>query len=161
MSKYRTRASFGKRQEYAAIAELLRRGFDLYQTLVDDQGIDCVVRRVVNGKPVYTDLQIKARSRDCKSCDAARFAALDIKEPRENLLFMFYSEQLCSYWIVPSLELVELASRNKAGRNIGKYHILFSGMQQGRATVNQRFDEYKDDKGFKKLEDTFETLGAS
>ena len=41
---YRDTASFGKRQEYSVIAELLKRGFDVYMTLVDDQGIDCVVR---------------------------------------------------------------------------------------------------------------------
>jgi len=41
---YRDSASFGKRQEFVAIAELLRRGFDVYLTLVDDQQIDCVVR---------------------------------------------------------------------------------------------------------------------
>lgn len=42
--KHRSTASFGKRQEYIAVAELLRRGFDVYMTLVDDQQIDCVVR---------------------------------------------------------------------------------------------------------------------
>lgn len=42
--KHRSTASFGKRQEYIAVAELLRRGFDIYMTLVDDQQIDCVVR---------------------------------------------------------------------------------------------------------------------
>ncbi len=36
---YRDTASFGKRQEYSVIAELLKRGFDVYMTLVDDQGI--------------------------------------------------------------------------------------------------------------------------
>ena len=34
---FRSSASFGKRQEFVAIAELLRRGFDVYLTLVDDQ----------------------------------------------------------------------------------------------------------------------------
>lgn len=32
---YRDSSSFGKRQEYIAIAELLKRGFDVYMTLVD------------------------------------------------------------------------------------------------------------------------------
>lgn len=47
---YRSTASFGKRQEYVVIAELLRRGFDVYQTLVDDQGIDCVIRQEMEGE---------------------------------------------------------------------------------------------------------------
>lgn len=68
---YRDAASFGKRQEYTAISELLRRQFDVYMTLVDDQGIDCVIRREYDGKLDYLDIQIKARSKQCKSYDAA------------------------------------------------------------------------------------------
>jgi len=130
---YRSLASFGKRQEFAAISELLRRGYDVYQTLVDDQGIDCIIHKVVNGKPVYIDLQIKARSKDCKPYDAARFAAFDVNDPRENFLFIFYAERLASYWIIPSLDLVRLGSRNVKGRNVGKYHILLSGHREGKA----------------------------
>jgi hypothetical protein len=35
---YRSTSSFGKRRGYVVIADLLRREFDVYQTLVDDQG---------------------------------------------------------------------------------------------------------------------------
>lgn len=35
---FRNTASFGKRREFIAMAELLKRGFDVYATLVDDQG---------------------------------------------------------------------------------------------------------------------------
>ena len=56
---YRDTASFGKRQEFVVIAELLKHGFDVYLTLVDDQGIDCVVRL---NETKYLDIQIKARS---------------------------------------------------------------------------------------------------
>jgi hypothetical protein len=44
MPSFRSSASFGKRQEFAAIAELLKRNYDVYSTLVDDQQIDCIVR---------------------------------------------------------------------------------------------------------------------
>ena len=50
MMTHRTTASFGKRQESIAVAELLRRGFDVSMTLVDDQQIDCIVRQEQNGK---------------------------------------------------------------------------------------------------------------
>ena len=50
--KHRSTASFGKRQEYIAVAELLRRGFDVYMTLVDDQQIDCVVRQERTNTPL-------------------------------------------------------------------------------------------------------------
>jgi hypothetical protein len=36
MPPFRHSASFGKRQEFGAIVELLRRGYDVYTTLVDD-----------------------------------------------------------------------------------------------------------------------------
>jgi hypothetical protein len=42
---FRDSASFGKRQEFTVTAELLRRGYDVYQTLVDDQQIDCIIRK--------------------------------------------------------------------------------------------------------------------
>jgi hypothetical protein len=120
--KFRSSASFGKRQEYIAVAELLRRRFDVYMTLVDDQQIDCVVRLPGN-PPRYVDLQIKARSITAKN--ASTFAAMEIREPRSNFLFMFYSEASELYWIMPSLDVVRLANRNKSGENAGKYSIVF------------------------------------
>jgi len=81
---FRSTASFGKRQEYVVIAELLRRGFDVYQTLVDDQGIDCIIRLDDQGGLRYIDLQIKARSKDCDPNNAGRFAAIEIVNPRPN-----------------------------------------------------------------------------
>ena len=127
MEKFRERAAFGKREEFAAIAELLRRGFDVYQTLVDDQQIDCVVRRKIGGKPVYMDVQIKARSLKAAEKDAGRFAALEV-HPRENYFFIFYSEQVKAYWVFPSRELVKakVASKNKTGKNKGKYSIVLT-----------------------------------
>jgi len=47
---HRSTASFGKRQEYIAVAELLRRNYDVYMTLVDDQQIDCIVRQEKDGE---------------------------------------------------------------------------------------------------------------
>ena len=121
-TSYRSSASFGKRQEYIAVAELLRRGYDVYMTLVDDQQIDCIVR-LPDTPPRYIDLQIKARSKSAKN--AGTFAAMDIREPRENFLFLFYSEACDTYWIMPSLDIVKHANRNKTGKNAGKYSIVF------------------------------------
>ncbi len=152
---YRDTASFGKRQEYTAIAELLRRQFDVYMTLVDDQGIDCVVRREHDGTLDYLDIQIKARSRDCKPYDAGRFAAMSIPKPRKNMWFIFYSERLNKYWVINSIELTRsgLASQNKKGKNAGKWHInmaLYS-KKRDEATPNPRFSKYEDDAGFRQL----------
>jgi len=142
---FRSTASFGKRQEFIAIAELLRRGFDVYLTLVDDQQIDCVVRMEVDGEPVYLDIQIKARSKDCNPRNAGRFTALDVPNPRPNFFFIFYSEQVDSYWVVPSLDLVKEANQNKSGRNVGRYGIVFTNWSRktGQVTPRPRFEKYR------------------
>ena len=143
---FRNAASFGKRQEYIAVAELLRRKLDVYMTLVDDQQIDCIVRSVRNGRPRYLDIQIKARSLDCKPKDSARFAAMEIREPRRNFYFMFYSERADCYWIIPSKKLIVEATKAKSGKNIGRYSIVLTNWseRQQRAVPRPRFERFRD-----------------
>ena len=138
---FRSSASFGKRQEYSVIARLLQEGLDVYMTLVDDQGIDCVVRK---DPKTYYDIQIKARSKGCEPYDTGRFAAMTIIDPRPNYYFIFYSEQVDKLWIMPSEDLVRIASRNKQGKNVGKYHILFTGIKQGKVYPLDKFKRYEE-----------------
>ncbi len=138
---FRSSASFGKRQEYSVVARLLKEGMDVYMTLIDDQGIDCVVRK---DSKTYYDIQIKARSKDALPIDAGRFAAMTIVDPRPNYYFIFYSEQADRLWIMPSEDLVKIASRNKQGNNIGKYHILFTGVKEGKVYPLDKFKKYED-----------------
>jgi len=141
---FRSAASFGKRQEYIAVAELLRRGYDVYMTLVDDQQIDCVLRVERRGRPRYLDIQIKARSTDCKPSYAGTFAAMEIRQPRPNFYFIFFSEQARTYWVVPSLDLVREATRNKSGKNAGKYRIMFCNVSRsGEVRPRPRFKRYE------------------
>jgi hypothetical protein len=122
---YRDTASFGKRQEYSVVAQLLRRGFDVYMTLVDDQGIDCVVRL---DERRYLDIQIKARSCDAKQWNF--FAAMSFT-PRRNLYFIFYTERNDSYWVIPSQEVAKLGVYNKTGKNAGKVSLALPKTDQG------------------------------
>ena len=142
--RFRSAASFGKRQEFVAIAELLRRGFDVYLTLVDDQQIDCVVRGDTAKGPRYLDIQIKARSSEAKN--PGMFAAMTVSKPRKNFFFVFYSERVNTYWVLPSLELVKEARRNKTGKNAGKYTVNFVNVSKraGQAKERPRFDKYRD-----------------
>ncbi|HUT25235.1 MAG TPA: hypothetical protein VM492_12890 [Sumerlaeia bacterium] len=144
IKRFRSAASFGKRQEFVAIAELLRRGFDVYLTLVDDQQIDCVVRRDTANGPRYLDLQIKARSSEAKN--PGMFAAMTVRKPRKNFFFIFYSERVNTYWVLPSLELIKEARQNKAGKNAGKYSINFVNVstRTGEARTRPRFEKYLD-----------------
>jgi hypothetical protein len=148
MPSFRSSASFGKRQEYIAVAELLRRGYDVYMTLVDDQQIDCVIRQEKKGQLRYLDIQIKARSMDAKN--AGLFAAMEIRKPRENFIFIFYSDQAKTYWVVPSLELIKEARRNKEGLNKGKYSINFCNSSSKMARPRPRFKKYQN--AFQSLE---------
>ena len=146
---YRSTASLGKRQEYIAVAELLRRGFDVYMTLVDDQQIDCIVRQEKNGKLRYLDIQIKARSVDSEH--AATFAALTVRDPRPNFWFIFYSEATGeggTYWVMPSLDLAQMANVNKGGqdqqgKNKGKLTIKFANKNKSGWKPRPKFTAYQ------------------
>jgi len=144
MPAFRSSASFGKRQEYMAVAELLRRGHDVYMTLVDDQQIDCILRQDNHGRLRYMDIQIKARSADCDPKNAGRFAAMDIPNPRKNFYYIFYSEQAKKYWVIPSLKLMKMARQNRAGLNKGKYTIDFCNTDSRGVHPNQKFRKYED-----------------
>jgi hypothetical protein len=128
MPKFRSTASFGKRQEFGAIAELLRRGCDVYTRLVDDQGIDCIVRQ---GPDVFFDVQIKARSKESKAGKAGHFPLLNCSSARKNYVFIFFSGgvgQRGRYWVVPSLKIVQpgFATVLKSGQNRAKYRLILN-----------------------------------
>lgn len=138
---YRNTASFGKRQEYIAVAELLKRGFDVYMTLVDDQGIDCIVR-LDRPVPVYLDIQIKARSASAKN--PGTFAAMNIQDPRPNYFFIFYSEGADTYWILPSQDVLDKGNINKEGINAGKCRIVFTNtLKDGTVKPRPKWAEYQ------------------
>jgi hypothetical protein len=143
MSTFRSSASFGKRQEYIAVAELLRRGYDVYMTLVDDQQIDCVIRQEKEGQLRYLDIQIKARSLEANPRNAATFAAMEINHPRANYFFIFYSEQADCYWVIPSLDLVKEARQNQSGQNKGKYTIHLTSAGKDGVKPRPRFKKYE------------------
>ena len=143
---YRSTASFGKRQEYVAVAELLRRGFDVYMTLVDDQQIDCIIRQEQTGKLRYLDVQIKARSLTAKH--AATFAALTVSKPRPNYWYIFFSEVINTYWIIPSVDLVKVANVNKGGtskrsKNKGKFTIVLANKNKTGWIPRPKFRQYE------------------
>jgi hypothetical protein len=58
---FRHTAGFGRRMEYWLIGQMLREGLDVYVPVVDDFGIDAVIRKADNS---FIEVQIKARSRN-------------------------------------------------------------------------------------------------
>lgn len=144
--KFRHSAGFGRRMEYWLISQMLREGLDVYVPLVDDFGIDAVIRKKDNH---FLEVQIKARSRDVKIGDAALFAAIVHPIPRKDYYFVFYSEHLDTMWIMSSEEFIAEAAQNKSGKNVGKRSIWFNGTKTDRATKKrveypkERYDKYK------------------
>ncbi|HEY0828669.1 MAG TPA: hypothetical protein VGE40_11275 [Bacilli bacterium] len=129
---YQDSARFGKRSEFIVIAELLRLGFDVYLTLVDDKAIDCVIR--LNNQQ-YVDVQIKARNQD--GINWNKFGPLSI-EPRQNYIYIFYTEFNKIYWVIPSIELVTLCSDGKTGKHQGKMALRLP-----RIDIGDKAEQYK------------------
>lgn len=142
--RFRHSAGFGKRIEYWIIGRMLKEGLDVYVPLVDDNAIDAIVRRPDG---TFVEVQIKARSLDVKSGDAALFAAIP-HEIRNNYWFVFYSERLDTMWIMTSEEFVREAVQNKTGKNAGLRSIWFNGKKINRSTgmynehIYPRFQRY-------------------
>lgn len=155
---FRSLVSFGKRQEFVAIGELLRRGYDVYQTLVDDQGIDCVVRKEVDGIPKYIDLQVKARSSATVPRDWAFFNLGSLDRARGNYLFLFYAERTGTYWVIPSERLRKEAYRKKSGKHVGDHTIRLGSPSRTSFRPRPRFREFEGEAGFCLLESTFDKI---
>ena len=128
---FRNSAAFGKRIEYWIIGRMLKEGIDVYVPLVDDHAVDAIIKRK-NGSTAL--IQIKARSKEIITGDAALFAAIPHDEVRLNYWFVFYSERMDMMWIMTSAEFDKEAVRNKTGKNIGLRSIWFNGKRKNPET---------------------------
>ena len=117
---FRHSAGFGKRMEYNLVGKMLMEGLDVYMPLVDDHGVDCVIKK---NDGTFIEVQIKARSNEVAEKDAALFAAIT-HELTPNFYFVFYSERLDTMWIMSSEEFIIESVQNKNGKNAGKRGIL-------------------------------------
>jgi len=141
---FRHSAGFGKRIEYWIIGQMLKEGLDVYVPLVDDFGVDAIIRK---DDGTIFETQIKARSSEVIMGDAALFAAIP-HEPRKNYYFIFYSERLNTTWIMSSKDFIKEAVQNKTGKNIGKRSIWFNGTKTDKETKQKieypkpQFDKY-------------------
>ena len=141
---FRNSAGFGKRMEYWVAGLMIKEGLDVYMPLVDDMGIDIVVRREDG---TFVEVQIKARSKDVIMSNAALFSAIR-HEQRDNYYFVFYSERLDMFWIMTSEEFIKESVQTKTGKNIGKRGIWFNGTRKNKETGERkeycrpRFERY-------------------
>lgn len=142
---FRHSAGFGKRMEYSIVGKMLMEGLDCYMPLVDDHGVDCVVKKEDG---TFIEIQIKARSMEVTDGDAALFAAIT-HEATPNFYFVFVSERLDTMWIMSSEEFLKECTTNKTGKNKGKHSIWFNGNKKNPKTGEK--EEYCKEK-FKKYE---------
>ena len=127
---FRHSAGFGKRMEYKLIGDMLMEGLDCYTPLVDDHGVDRVIKK---SDGTFIEIQIKARSKDVTEGDAALFSAIDHKLT-DNFYFVFYSERLDMMLIMSSQEFLDECVTNKNGKNAGRHSIWFNGNKINPAT---------------------------
>ena len=127
---FRSLAGFGKRMEYKLVGDMLMEGLDCYLPLVDDHGVDCVIKR---SDGTFIEVQIKARSKTVAEGDAALFAAIN-HDYKPNFYFVFYSERLDLMWIMSSEEFLKECVTNKTGKNEGKRTIWFNGNKINKET---------------------------
>ncbi len=142
-------ASFGKRMEYNLVSKMLMEELDVYMPLVDDHGVDCVIKKEDG---TFIEVQIKARSSDVKKGDAALFAAIT-HEYTDNYYFVFYSDRLEKMWILSSEEFLKECVTNKTGNNKGKHSIWFNGYRINQKTGKK--EEYSKAKYDKYLAEDF------
>lgn len=142
---FRHSAGFGKRMEFVIIAEMLSEGLDVYTPLIDDNGIDAVVRKPDGS---FVEIQIKTRSKDINPGDEALFSAIT-HEYRPNYWFIFRSEGIkdpsgkSTTWILSSKEFIKEAIQNKSGKNIGKRSLRFNGKLSGVPNAKERYEKYR------------------
>lgn len=92
---------FGKWCEHKVIAELLNNEYDVYLPIVDNKGIDVVIKK--KDEIIYKEIQVKGRQ--------PRWI-FTIKKfiPRENYYFAFLPKDGCLY-VVPSKKVREWFNR--------------------------------------------------
>lgn len=142
---FRHSAGFGKRMEYNLVGKMLMEGLDVYLPLVDDHGVDAVIK---NDEGEFIEVQIKARSNEVKESDAALFAGIR-HEFTPNFYFVFFSERLDAMWILSSEEFLQECVTNKTGKNQGLHSIWFNGNKIDKSTgkkkeyCKEKYEKYK------------------
>ena len=142
---FRHSAGFGKRMEYYLVGQMLMEGLDVYLPLVDDHGVDCIIKKPDG---MFIEVQIKARSNKVTPGDAGLFAAIT-HECTPNFYFVFFSERLDSMWIMSSEEFLQECVTNKTGKNAGSHSIWFNGYRTDKESgekkeyCKKQFEKYK------------------
>ena len=129
----------GKLGEQLVIAELLKRGLDVYLPIVDIHGIDAIIR-TDQGK--YLDIQIKTRKKITRNLEL-----IDVRKlkARKNLFIIAYflrDREQGTIWVFPSKVFKENAYYFKKR---DKYRLILTRKKK------EKLAQYL--KNFEQLED--------
>ncbi len=127
----------GKRAELLMMAMLIKNGFNVFEELADEEGIDCGVLARNN---TFYPIQIKSR---------ADFVGGDLVSVHnfcyDNMLVIIYDEKSEDYWIIPADEYRKMSTIQKDK----------DGTEYYRLTVKKRkpllLENYKKEKGIQVL----------
>lgn len=146
--KFRDSSSFGKRMEYNIIGELLSEGLDVYTPLVDDHGVDAIIKK---GNGTFIELQIKARSNEAKNIGTFANIKIDSQLNDKNNINFYYifrceSKLLKKTWVLSFNDFIKNSRENKSGKNKGHRTIKFSTAKGKQNAKLAKFDI--SDKGY-------------
>jgi hypothetical protein len=128
----------GKMGELVVLGELLKRGFQVYQPMVDNIGIDCLIDV---GEGNYKEIQIKSREND------AIFTPRRFKPRNSFFLICSVNSRRGNFlWVFPSKVFHDNATLTSDKK--GKEFLQLRIGHEGSATF-EKFREYRDN--FQKL----------
>ncbi|GHV87932.1 hypothetical protein AGMMS50267_02920 [Spirochaetia bacterium] len=126
----------GKQFEYYVISRMLDANLDVYLPVVDDHGVDAVVK---TPDGAFQEIQIKGCSRDKKDGNAALFADINCDKACPNYWFVFYAERLDTLLLLSSKELTRLVKPDTKG----KLHIKFNGKNREKGEyILEQYEKY-------------------
>lgn len=96
----------GEATEHLVVSKFLAEGREVYLPVVDDHGIDILVKSKSGAPDNYQEIQVKSKEAD------GLFAAMKCPNPRPNYWFVFYVKSLDKFWVINSEDFQIIASRN-------------------------------------------------
>lgn len=125
----------GRFGEYLVILNLIERGFDVYPSLVDDKGIDLVIRNL-EGK--YLEIQIKSVWSETNKEWFQIQTPADDNLVRENF-FIICLDRSKVCWVFPSKVFFDLTYSTKSRRKKGgfTFDLNLATKKRGNNKVNR------------------------
>ena len=134
---FRDTASFGARIEYWIIGEMLRQGLDIYRPLVDDMGIDAILRKEDGS---FLEIQIKAREGNPEHKKPTGYSGIKC-EQQGDYWFIFFFEELGERGTMLLMTADEFRQHANQNKN-GTWNIDLGGMRKKEIYIKPVYEKY-------------------